>query len=109
MKINDETMNIEKMHPVIALINPTDRQKKRAIMQDYEKIAGELLAVEAEFYKHLFDDTDNTYDDIYVYFLSRYKQVAEVLERCKKLKALMVNRTYFHDMMCPMEKERRVS
>ncbi len=96
-------MTIDKLYPVRALINPTDRVQKRAVMQEYDRIAGELTAIEADFYEELFAENNFSYNQLYHFYLDRFLQTVEILESRKKLKTLVINRTYFHDMMYPIE------
>ena len=99
-------MTIDKLYPVRALINPTNRVEHRAIMQDYDKVAGELTAIEADFYAQLFADNNFSYDQLYHFYLDRFLQTVEILENRKKLKYIVINRTYFHDMMYPIETQK---
>ena len=96
-------MNIEHLYPVRALIPPVNRQAQRAIMQEYDKVAGELTAIEANFYEQLFAENEFTYNELYQFHQERFLKTAAMLERSKKLKAIVINKTYFHDMMYPIE------
>ena len=99
-------MNIDQLYPVRALIPPVNRQAQRAIMQEYNRVAGELTAIEADFYAELFADNEFSYDQLYHFYLDRFEQTTKILESRKKIKVLVINDTYFHDMMYPIETPR---
>jgi hypothetical protein len=82
-------------------------QEKRAAKRKQEAEAEKLLqtmnACEMLFYKSLFEESTNNYDEIYNHYLREWQEAVKYCAKVYKPKYAIVNPIYFEQMYKPIE------
>jgi hypothetical protein len=82
-------------------------QEKRAAKRKQEAEAEKLLqtmnACEMLFYKSLFEESTNSYDEIYNHYLREWQEAVKYCAKVYKTKYAIVNPIYFEQMYKPIE------
>ena len=95
---------IEAIKPVMVLINPVTNKDHEMVLRDYRKVSDILEAIEVNFLNRLFNECDElSYGQLYLIHLEMYQKVCLQLERQKKLRYIMLNKRYFHELFAPVE------
>lgn len=88
---------------ILLLGEQTKRASKRKQEAELEKLLQTMNACEMMFYKSLFEDSTNSYDEIYKHYLREWQEGAKYCAKVYKPKYAIVNPIYFEQMYKPLE------
>lgn len=84
----------------------TNRSLKRGYLHEVDKIANQIDDIQVKFEYAVFHAPESvTYQDIYDYFLSEWKQLVEKIIEVYKLKYCFIDLHYFETKYKPIEKQ----
>ena len=85
-------------------VPPSNREYKRKLTGEFNRILPSLLGVEAMFVDHLFE-SQMEYEELYIHFLGEYRRTIKELKRQKpSFKFVIFNENYFEQNYHPKEK-----
>jgi hypothetical protein len=88
---------------ILLLGEQTQRTKKRRQAAEVEKLLQTMSLCEMLFHKALFEDSTNSYDEIYRHYLTEWQRGAKYCAQVYKTKYAIVNPIYFEQMYKPIE------
>lgn len=94
---------MKAIHPLKPL---TNRKIKRAYLHEVDKIANQIDDIQLKFEYAVFHAPKSvTYQDIYYYFLSEWKQLVKKIIDVYRLKYCFIDLHYFETKYKPIEKQ----
>ena len=88
---------------ILLLGEQTSRNAKRKQEREAEKLLEAMNACEMLFYKSLFEESSNSYKDIYNHYLREWQNGASYCTQVYNPKYAIVNPVYFEQMYKPVE------
>jgi hypothetical protein len=88
---------------ILLLGEQSNRNAKRKQEREAEKLLETMNACEMLFYKSLFEESTNSYQDIYNHYLAEWQNGALYCAKVYKPKYTIVNPIYFEQMYKPIE------
>lgn len=88
---------------ILLLGEQTSRNAKRKQEREAEKLLETMNACEMLFYKSLFEESSNSYEEIYNHYLREWQNGASYCTQVYKPKYTIVNPIYFEQMYKPIE------
>tara|TARA_R110000744_G_scaffold326685_1_gene432476 strand:- start:334 stop:660 length:327 start_codon:yes stop_codon:yes gene_type:complete len=100
MAYNKEELDVWVTQQSLPIVSPKytsiNRQSRRAIDKELQKIGRELIDVESRFLDQLFEeDRGISYDDLYRYYLRQYLDNIAACKSLFKPKHVNINEYYF--------------
>lgn len=98
-------MTDKQIYPVTHKYKPRNREERRVMVFERDKIIDRLVEIEASFIIHLFSaEFDSySYQVLYAFHLERYIEMVKWINKERTPKYCIVHENYFADMYKPME------
>ena len=88
---------------IVFIKQPINRQSKRAMIHEYDRIAEKLWPIEKQFYEAIF--VGREYNDCYKEYQDWWKAQCEYIEKITTPKYFVIVSEYFSQKFAPEEKE----
>ena len=92
------------MNYIVLKYKPVNRQQKKVIEKEILKAAKAVGWIEEKFIEAIFEETNYSYEQIYLWALEIWKNNVSILYKVNKVKHIYIDEHYFSDNYKPIER-----